>query len=373
MRGRRERSIAALASPLNFALRGLVGGKRPTQPDRILIVKPCCIGDVLFATPLLATVSAYWPTARISWLVGSHARAALLGNPRLYSLLDWGDLGAGHYPPMTMWQTAKRLRHRQFAAAFIPDRSPALALLTLLAGIPYRAGLNSKGRGLGLSVAAEVDDAKQARHEVDIYLDVARAAGLPLPAPPRMEYHPTTAAQAEADALLASLDLDRSRPIVTIHPGGGVNPGANMPNKRWPRNHYFAIATRLAAAGANVLILGGKGDEDRHLAHTFTMIDYAHIHDLSGQLDLPATAALLRHASLHLGNDTGVSHLAVAVGCRTIAIFGPTSVLRYGLYAPPRQARSLHPAAYPDGGGDTAAVSPDEVWQAMSEMVNGEW
>lgn len=355
---------------MQLALRGLGHGKLPPHPARVLIIKPCCIGDVLFATPLLATISAA-TQAHIGWLVGRHSRAALLGNPRLSALLDAGELGASHYPFGAMMSMALRLRRKQFAAAFIPDRSPALALLALLAGIPYRAGLNSRNRGLGLSAAAEVDDRQSAKHEVEIYLDVARAAGLPVSADPRLEYHPTTEAQSAADALLLSLPLDRARPTITIHPGGGVNPGGQLPSKRWPVQHFAAIAARLAEQ-ANVLVLGGAGDDDHQLAATVQQGD-TRIHNLAGRLDLAATGALLQRTALHLGNDTGVSHLAVACGCRTLAIFGPTSVLRYGLYGPPTQVRNLYPASCEDGGGNTAAVTVTQVWEAVAAMVNGEW
>jgi ADP-heptose:LPS heptosyltransferase len=81
----------------------------------------------------------------------------------------------------------------------------------------------------------------------------------------------------------------------------------------------------------------------------------------------------LQRAALHLGNDTGVSHLAVACGSRTVAIFGPTSVLRYGLYGPPDQVRSLYPAGYEDGGGNTAGVTVEQVWKAVAEVLSFEF
>ncbi len=359
----RERVVDAAAGGLGLALRGWGRGKLPAHPSRVLLLKPCCIGDVLFATPLLAALSEAWPEARIGWLVGAHARAALLGNPRLHALLDAGKLGAGHYPMGAMLGMAVRLRRKRFAAAFIPDRSPALAMLALLAGIPYRAGLDSRGRGLGLSAAARVDDRHEARHEVDIYLDVACAAGLPIPNSPHMEYHTTPAAVAAVDAVLATLPLRPAHDIITIHPSGGVNPGAAMPSKRWPLDRFAQLAARLSEL-ADILVLGGVGDDDRQLAAALAA-DHPRIHNLAGQLDLPATGALLQRATLHLGNDTGVSHLAVACGCRTVAIFGPTSTLRYGLYGPPAQVRSLYPPGHPDGGGDITDVSLEQVWNAV--------
>lgn len=365
MSGLRERLIGGAAGGLHLALRtaGVGKAKLPADPQRVLVVKPCCIGDLLFTTPLLAAISEHWRGAEIDYVAGPHAHAALEGNPRLSQIVDAGVVGASHYPAGAVWRLAGQLRRRRYAAAFVPDRSPALALLTLLARIPYRSGLDSRGRGIGLTCAVTVDD-RQPRHEVDIYLDVARAAGLPLPSVPRLEYYPTAEAQVQATTLLQSLNLDTTRPIITINPAGGINPGANRPDKRWPADRWRQLAADLSAS-ATVLLIGGP--DDRELAAT--VATNAGVHNVAGRLNLSATAALFQHAALHLGGDTGTTHLAVAVGCRTVGIFGPTSVLRYGLYGPAAQVLNLYPVGAQAGDGSTADVSLAMVQAAVAELL----
>ncbi len=341
---------------------GVGRGQRPAAPQRVLLLKPCCIGDLLFTTPLLAAISEFWPGAAVDYLVGPHSRAAVLGNPRLNEIVDAGLVGAGRYPWPAMLKLAGALRRRGYAAAFVPDRSPALALLALLARIPYRAGLNSSGRGLGLSVAAPVDD-RQPRHEVERYLDVARAAGLPLPSQPRLEYYPGAQAMEQAAALLGELGLG-SRPLITLNPAGGVNPGTVLKEKRWPLAAWRALLPRLAAL-ADVLVIGGQAD----LALAAAVTAELPAHNVAGRLDLAATGALFQRAALHLGGDTGTSHLAVACTCRTVAIFGPTSVLQYGLYGPANLVRSLYPVGKQGGGGLTSDVPVAGVYAAARELL----
>ena len=63
----------------------------------VAIVKPCCLGDVLMATPALRAIREALPGARIDYFVGSWSRSALEGNPNVDNLVDCGALGAGRY------------------------------------------------------------------------------------------------------------------------------------------------------------------------------------------------------------------------------------------------------------------------------------
>src|SRR4051794_14969839 len=99
-------------------------------PRRVLIIKPCCFGDVLMATPALAAVRRAWPQAQIDWLIGSWAQPAIAHTPRLPGLLPGDPLGtapARQAIPAAI-RLAGRLRGR-YDAALVLDRSPVLAAL----------------------------------------------------------------------------------------------------------------------------------------------------------------------------------------------------------------------------------------------------
>ena len=148
------------------------------------------------------------------------------------------------------------------------DRSPLLGLLAWLTGARVRAGLDSGGRGFALThrVPCPPD---AARHEVAWYLDVVRVLGVPADPATRMEFTPTPGDVMEATALFTELGLptDRRR-LVALHTGGGSNPGMQLAAKRWAPDRWAAVLARLLAAdaGAQVLLLGGPGTEDRAAA-----------------------------------------------------------------------------------------------------------
>src|SRR5215813_12436510 len=145
--------------------------------QRIVILKPCCIGDVIFTTPLLSALRRAYPNATIDWIVGSSAIAALRDRPDLNHVIDSGPLANPASRPASLLRLVRQLRAGKYDLAVVPDRSPLPGMAVLLAGIPRRAGLDSGGRGFAYTVKARTDP-NVVRHEAEIYLDLARALGI---------------------------------------------------------------------------------------------------------------------------------------------------------------------------------------------------
>jgi heptosyltransferase-2 len=123
--------------------------------------------------------------------------------------------------------------------------------------------------------------------------------------------------QAERDAWRAKHDLtNMRRPIVTFAPGA-VGPG-----KAWPVAHYAALAQRLAAEGASIWVLGGP--KETELAARIAAAGGSAVTDLTGN-DLRNAIIAMSCADAAVTNDSGLMHIAAAIGVPTIAIFGPTS------------------------------------------------
>ena len=152
------------------------------------------------------------------------------------------------------------------------DRSPMLNMVPYLAGVPVRAGLDSDGRGLALTHPVPCPS-KQARHEVEWYLDVVRALGLPAPSDEAyLEFYPTVEDRAEATRVLSASEGDGNEDeggYVALHLGGGSNPGMRLLSKRWQPERWARIADWLAETyQSTVLLLGGPGEEDRQAAES---------------------------------------------------------------------------------------------------------
>jgi heptosyltransferase-2 len=99
-------------------------------------------------------------------------------------------------------------------------------------------------------------------------------------------------------------------------------PGAVGPAKRWPSSYYAELARTLASEGSDIWVIGGPGEKE--IAAQIVAADASHVRDLTGA-DLRNAILALAAADLAVSNDSGLLHVAAAIGTPTIGIFGPTS------------------------------------------------
>ncbi len=331
----------ARAASLPFRLRA----RRAFAPPRkAVILKPCCLSQVLLATPLLAALSESYPHAQFDWAVSAHARPAIAANKRLSELVDSGLVGL----PGSSWSDVRalveRLRARQYDTAFIPSRSSVLAYVAWRAGIPQRVGLSGGGRGFAHTVVVGPPPGEP--HAATIYLSLARALGIDEPA--HVEFHPSDRARTAMTALLVDeVDWLGDVPLVLLHPGGGHNPLQRDEARLWPVGRFARLGNHLVRQhDARLLIVGDTEDGAR--AEEVAGLVSAPAVNLAGRVTLAELGALAEMADLYVGNDAGSTHVAAAVGCPTLAIFGPTNPAVSGPYATRGQVISLwRPTAGP--------------------------
>lgn len=337
------------------------------------------------ATPLLAAVRRAYPDAVIEWAVGSQAIKAIDGLRKDHlddaggmvdHLLDTGPLANPASKPNSLLRLVQQLRARRYDLALVPDRSPLLGLATLFAGIPQRAGLDSAGRGFAYTVKAKINPA-EIRHEAEIYLDIARALGLDT-AECWASVKPRPEAIHEAEKMFEQNRV--TKPLILVHPGGGVNVGMTMIQKRWPAENFAALAARVADhTGAQIGIIGADTDRAA-INRVVERLKSRPVLDWSGRLSLPTIGALASKATLYIGNDNGVAHLAAASGGKVLMIFGPSDPRRYAPFVPPDRARvAWKPIALPDRGVNAGTpgdfdwgrdgVTVEEAWLEAQELL----
>jgi ADP-heptose:LPS heptosyltransferase len=296
----------------------------PPGPESIVLVLPCCIGDVVLATATLRALRRGYPRAHIAWAVGSWSRPAIEDHDALDALID---LGPGALP-RDLRRLARQLRGFDLLVSLV--RSPRLSAAALLSGVPHRAGVDSVGRGFGYTVRAPIQPAVT-RHEADIYLDVARALGLDVEGCyANVPVH--DADRAAVRDLLAAQGIDPAR-FVVLNPAGGHNPGMTLVSKRWPTASFAALADHLAAAH-DVAVVLVAGPDDGPLLDAVAGAMAHPAFKLAGTLSFGQIAALAALARIYIGNDTGLTHLAAAAGGRTAMIFGPSDPARYAPFTP---------------------------------------
>lgn len=313
---------------------------------RILLIKPCCIGDVIFATPLLAALRRAYPNAHITWAVNTSIAPVLYEHPHLNAVLELGE-SANPAAPCRLLGFVRQIGRLGADAVFVPDRSRWYSLATRLARIPMRVGLNSGGRGFAYTHKAAVQP-EAIRHEAEVYLDLARLLGIPTDG--LWAFAPLSVqAAVQAERFLHEAHLAHGGYLV-IHPGGGVNVGMRLIEKRWPAENFAALAERLAERlKAQIAVIGAASD--REAVARFKAALKQPCLDWSERFSLAEIAALAVRAALYIGNDNGVGHLAAAAGAKVLMIFGPTDPRRYAPFVPPESARyAWRPIALPKGG-----------------------
>ena len=300
----------------------------PQEPQRIVLILPCCIGDVIMATATLKALRRGYPQAKITWAVGSWSRQAIENHDLLNSVLDTGPEALPVKKPGDFLRFVGQLRAGNFDLAVSLLRSPLMSMAVLMSGIPRRAGLDSAGRGFGYNIRAKIDP-QDVRPEAEIYLDVARVLGLETGGCYANVPVDGSLWRALAARLLRA-GIDPANYLV-INPCGGQNPGMTMDSKRWPPEHFTLLADRLGAQlQTGIVFIGGPRDGPLVEAVRRRMASQSAA--FTGRLSFSEIALLAHKARLYIGNDTGLTHLAAAAGARTAMILGPSDPKRYAPY-----------------------------------------
>jgi ADP-heptose:LPS heptosyltransferase len=299
---------------------------------RILLVKLADLGDLVTATPAIQAVLDSFPDARVTVLTTPHAA------PLLRALA--GRLDVLEFPKAAFDSLAGALRPgRLLAAAGLfgrlrelnPTSVAILHHLTTTAGVAkYRAlaaatgatqvaGLDN-GRGSFLTTRAE-DAGFGVVDESEYWLRVVEAMGATRPADTRTRVWPDAA------------EFDRGRARggelgrwVAIHPGTG--PAA--PARLWPAAHFAALIEGLrAGGGATPILVGGDGDAAQ--AQAVQGLLSVPAPEVLGGMTIGESAGLVSTAEQFIGSDSGLLHVAAAVGVRCVGLYGPTDP---GAWAP---------------------------------------
>ncbi len=343
------------------ALRGL-------QPERVCLIKPSSLGDVVHALPVLAAFRSLWPGAHLAWVVNRGLRGLLDGHPDLDEVIPF-DRSRAKPTPAGIAATGRfllDLRRREFDLAVDLQGLLRSGIMTFATAAPVRVGLAGAREGAGAFYHHRIAAPGPEIHAVDRLMRVAEAFGADGSRPRfRVATGPDDAAWARA--ILAPLP----RPILA------VNVGARWLTKRWPPAHFAAVARRaVEARGAGVVLVGAPEDRPLVDAVLDRLGPVPALIDLCGRTSLPRLAALAAEVDVFLSNDTGPLHLAAAAGARTVGVYTCTSPLRTGPYGPDAVAVRSCVWCAPsylkncDRLECMAELTPDRVWTAVESQLD---
>jgi ADP-heptose:LPS heptosyltransferase len=258
-----------------------------------------------------------------------------------------------------------RLSQEQYDTCFVPSRSSLLSYIAWRSGIDQRVGLNLNGRGFAHTIPVRTVNGRD--HESEIYLSLARAVGVEQET--GMEFYATDSNRTAVMARLLNMTgWEGVMPLLVMHPGGGNNPISRDERKQWPLERFSLLAGRLARKfGAHVLLVGAE--EERRLVESVAGLMSTPVVNLAGQMSLSELGALCDVADLYVGNDAGPTHIAAAVGCPTLAIFGPSDPAISGPFATKGEVIALRPEPIPQPFSWKDVVTVDEAMKAAEKLL----
>ncbi len=296
-------------------------------------LKPQFLGDAVMACPMIDS------------LIDAELHVIVRANPIVQQVLAdraakaWFVTGGKISGLRPVLKAAQELRAENPDAVLLVNRSFRSALAARLAGVPVRIGHATEGRGFLLSHRIPYDEE---RFEAECYLDLLGPIGVERSVTkPKLSITPEErdlGGRLLHDATIPGMGNSESLHNATI----GVQPGARYPEKQLPLHTLAAIANALQEKGYQIAMLGGPDELDD--AARFQQAIGGTAIDLVGKCSIRQSLAVLTHLKLMIGSDTGLMHLAAAVGCPTVTVFGPNPISKWGhRYAP------HHPIAAPEG------------------------
>lgn len=319
--------------------------------ERILFIRGGAIGDLVLTLPAVALVRQRWPRARVD----------ILGYPAI------AEIGHGR----GFFDAVRSMDHHGLSAFFIRDNilDPAwmdyfgtfdlvVSYLFDPDGL-FLGNLEKCNPGKIVTVSPKVKEGRPAAHHLAAPLG---ELGLAIPAAPTARLAPTAKDKAQAQAFLREGEIvspsGRCR-LLLAHPGSG------SASKNWPDDCWReALGAWLKAdAERQAVLLGGEAEGDRLGALKARLPEPSRARvTLAENLPLPVVAALLARADVFLGHDSGISHLAAAVGAPGVLLFGPTNP---ATWAPVSDRLRVLKSA----NGTMEAISVQEVLAALENAI----
>jgi heptosyltransferase-2 len=281
---------------------------------KILVVGPSWIGDTVLAQPLLRLLrERHDNTAAIDVLAPEWTLPLLQRMPEVRRAIP-NPFGHGELKIAARRRFGRALAREGYDQAIVLPNSFKSALVPYFADIPLRTGFRGELRwGLLNDVRALKE--KALPRMVQRYAALALARGEPAPPPPPLALRIDEPARL---ATLGRLRLDANLPAAALCPGAEYGPA-----KRWPLHHFATLGKDLAARGFDVWIVGSG--RERGLGEEIEKLAEGACRNLCGLTTLGEAIDVLASAALVVSNDSGLMHIAAALGRPLVALYGSSS------------------------------------------------
>ena len=290
----------------------------------ILIIAPNWIGDAVMTQPLLASIQAQYPDSTIDVLASTWVAPIYRACSEVNEVIE-----AKFEHKQLQWalrkQLAKQIEKQKYQACFVLPNSFKSALIPWLANIPLRIGYRGEMRFGLINVALDNPSKINRPPMVEHYLTLSTLL---------VDDEQTESTQSNNNQITPHLNVSPSArqsiqsKLQSANTDGSIYvmcPGAEYgPSKRWPTEHFAALAKELIETNLSnqIILIGSQGDH--HLASEITLKadQNPHIHNWCGGTSLDEAIALIAVSKAVVSNDSGLMHIAAALKVPQVAIFG---------------------------------------------------
>ncbi|MGR5166997.1 lipopolysaccharide heptosyltransferase II [Vibrio astriarenae] len=292
--------------------------------NKILVVGPSWVGDMVMSQGLYKALKEKEPNAQIDVLAPAWCKPILERMPEVTRAIEM-PLGHGQFDLKTRYQLGQSLKVEHYDIAYVLPNSAKSALVPFFAKIPTRVGWKGEFRyGLLNDVRS---NKKSFQYMLERYVALAHTKsemtgsgclGLLSSLPyPELELN-----QQSLACSVERLELNTQRPVIGLCPGAEFGPA-----KRWPEKHFAEVASYAIGKGYQVWLFGSEKDNEvtSKIRDTLPLEQQEHCQNLAGKTKLVEAIDLIGACETVVSNDSGLMHIAAAVGCNIVAVYGSSS------------------------------------------------
>ena len=289
----------------------------------VLVVRLRSIGDAVLTTPSLYALKRFLPHARVDILLEDWVAPVLEGFEYVDNIIT---LKRGSTTARAL--VARHIRSARYDVAYNLHGGTTATLLTRASGARHRVGYSSYQYGSlqnHLAPSSSLLWGRDKTHSVEQQLALLGWTGVPVTDRPATRLAVTDQAAASISARLSAAGLDETRtPLAVIHPAAAFD------TKQWATERFARVAESLASRGLAIVAI--TASTEAHVADKLKQHTTAPVVAFT-DLSLTEVTALLSQARLFVGNDSGIAHMAAAVGAPSVVIFGSSNTAHWRPWA----------------------------------------
>ena len=283
-------------------------------PKRYLIVGPSWVGDMVMAQSLFITLKDMYPDCLIDVIAPEWSLPILERMPQVNQGIALA-IGHGEFSLLTRIKKGLSLRQRGYTHSIVLPRSWKSALVPFFSNATVRTGYCGEVR-YGLLNDIRQLDKNILKQTVQRY--VAHAYGADVNRAPEISFPKLEVDSTNSERLIKEFALDLLRPVIAMMPGAEYGPA-----KQWPEKYYKELAALLIGKGYQIWVIGSG--KEKAIGQGIVKNLGQHAISLCGRTELVDAVDLMSYAEQVVTNDSGLMHVAAAVGTKLNVIYGSST------------------------------------------------